>query len=92
MTCNELLLTGGPGDLSFWHSTVLHGTQPQADDETRISVRLPIEKNQSVDNGSWLDQLNATIDSNLSLSSTRRDVHESGEGKLTGNTINRQDD
>ncbi|MEE4207410.1 MAG: phytanoyl-CoA dioxygenase family protein [Erythrobacter sp.] len=90
MECEELLLTGGPGDLSFWHSTILHGTQPQADDETRISLRLLIEKNQAQDTGSWLDRLNRTIDGNLALASTRRDVDASGKAALTGNTINRQ--
>ncbi len=92
MACNEMILEGEAGDLSFWHSTTLHGTQPQSDDNPRISVRILIEKNQAADVGCALDELNKTITGNLTLTQTRRDLAESGQGVVTGNTINAQAD
>jgi hypothetical protein len=86
--CDDLVLTGEAGDMSFWHSATLHGTQPQLDDESRISLRILVERNQPAAKGSWLDACNAKITGNLKLTETRRDLDASGTAKLSGNTIN----
>ena len=82
-------LTGAAGSLYYWHSSVLHGTQPQVNDRPRISVRLLVDKNSKEEHAGELDQVNATIQGPLSLGTTRRDRDERGVDTIRGNLINK---
>lgn len=86
--CDCEILTGNAGDLFIWHSATLHGTQPQSEDESRVSLRILVERNQGIAEGSWLDTCNSQISGRLRLSETRRDLLKDGSAKLQGNTIN----
>ncbi len=82
-------LTGAAGSLYYWHSSVLHGTQPQVNDQPRISVRLLVDKNSKEEHAGELDQVNASIQGPLSLRTTRRDRDERGIDTMRGNLINK---
>jgi hypothetical protein len=71
-------LTGGVGQVYFWSALTLHGTQAQTADKPRISLRYLIER--SSDNEEVLiDKLNESIESQLSLDSTRNDLDQLGK-------------
>lgn len=87
--CDDVLLTGKAGDMSLWHSSTLHGTQPQSNDSSRISLRILVERNQSRSEGCWLDEANKSIEGHLQLDHIRDDLDQAGAPKLSGNKINR---
>lgn len=87
--CNCIVLTGEAGDMSIWHSAVLHGTQPQSDDVSRMSLRILVERNGDSIKGTWLDTCNSKIKGNLSLDKTRNDIDSMGLPTKSGNIINR---
>ena len=78
-------LTGGVGQVYFWSALTLHGTQAQTADKPRISLRYLIERS-SKEGKFLIDKLNDSIESQLSLESTRVDLDKSGKpvkfGKL----------
>ena len=78
-------LTGNSGQIYFWSALTLHGTQAQAAEKPRISLRYLIERSKT--EGTFLiDQLNETINAELSLDSIRNDLNGVGKpvkfGKL----------
>lgn len=83
------MLTGPAGSLYYWHSALLHGTQPHQTDTPRISVRLLIEKNAKSDLGCELDQANQRLKGPLSLTTTRTDLDDAGVAVVRGNKINK---
>jgi hypothetical protein len=87
--CDDVVLTGEAGDMSLWHSSTLHGTQPQSNDSNRVSLRILVERNQSCSDGCWLDEANKLIDGPLQLDFIREDLDPAGRPKLSGNKINR---
>ena len=70
-------LLGGAGEAYFWHSCMLHGTQPNTGDKARVSVRYILRKDAS-DADTLLDRANAGLTGAGSLVRTRRDVDEAG--------------
>lgn len=82
------MLTGTCGVVYFWHSCVLHGTQPHLTSTARISLRYTIEKG-TTDRVGMMDEVNQSIQGPLSLSRTRKDLDDKGAAQLTGNWINK---
>jgi len=78
-------LTGDSGQVYFWSALTLHGTQAQTADKPRISLRYLIERSTSEEKF-LIDELNESINSSLSLNSTRDDLNKDGKpvklGKL----------
>ncbi|MEH1867858.1 MAG: phytanoyl-CoA dioxygenase family protein [Nostoc sp.] len=81
------ILTGSVGSAWFWHSCLLHGTQPTKLSQSRISLRYIIERYKS-SSSVLLDYVNSNIDGHLSLENTRIDLNEDGKSILRGNIIN----
>ena len=78
-------LTGDSGQVYFWSALTLHGTHAQTADKPRISLRYLIERSTSEEKF-LIDELNESINSSLSLNSTRDDLNKDGKpvkfGKL----------
>lgn len=89
MECDLLKLTGAGGTMFYWHCNILHGTQPHQDDETRISVRILVEKNMKTKTNCELDMANAKSLGSLSLFTAREDLDASGTAIRKGNIINK---
>ena len=70
-TTEELVLTGESGTCYFWHSCLLHGTQPTKNQKERISLRFLITRKRSL-----IDYCNDVIDGDLKITNTRIDVDE----------------
>jgi len=87
--CDDKTLIGDSGDMSFWHSAILHGTQPQIEDESRVSLRILLERNGPKNMSSWLDNCNSKIKGLTRIDKTRRDLDSNYEPILKGNIINR---
>lgn len=81
-------LVGGAGTMFYWHSNLLHGTQPHKDDKPRISMRILVEKNSTQSSNSLIDIVNKKISGSLILSKTRTDLSEEGKNKIKKNIIN----
>lgn len=80
-------LTGPTGFAAMWHACTLHGTQPDAADRERLSLRYLIARaphNTKV----GIDQVNATLRGPLSLTSTRRDLDARGAAQVKANAVN----
>ena len=82
----QRILTGGTGFAAMWHACTLHGTQPDAADHERISLRYLIAKRHEGLTG--MDEVNATLRGPLSLTSTRADLDASGAAVIKANTVN----
>jgi hypothetical protein len=78
----ELVLTGNVGTCYFWHSCLLHGTQPTKNDKERISLRFLISKKRSL-----IDLCNDNINGDLKLTVTRVDVDENHVPIIKGNIL-----
>lgn len=81
------LLTGETGYAALWHACTLHGTQPDAADHERISLRYLFAKNGVAETG--IDRVNAALDGPLSLEATRRDLAADGSATLKANAVNK---
>lgn len=81
----QKVLTGGTGYAAMWHACTLHGTQPDAADHERISLRYLIARGPDARTG--LDAVNATLKGPLSLTSTRTDLAADGSAALRRNTV-----
>jgi hypothetical protein len=87
MVSRQLLLTGATGSAAMWHACTLHGTQPDAADNERISLRyLLARRSGSEDVG--IDRVNRTLTGPLSLDATRRDLDERGAAQIKANAVN----
>jgi len=80
-------LVGGTGFAAVWHPCTLHGTQPDAADNERLSLRYLFAKRPGVHAG--LDEVNATLAGPIRLDSTRRDLDETGAARIKANSVNR---
>jgi hypothetical protein len=80
------LLVGDTGYAAMWHACTLHGTQPDAADHERISLRYLFAKTTAARTG--IDAVNDTLDGPLSLEATRRDLAANGAAVIKANTVN----
>ena len=83
----QIMLTGGAGFTAMWHACTLHGTQPDAADHERISLRYLFARAPGASAG--IDRVNATLQGPLSLVSTRQDLAADGSARIKGNVVNR---
>ncbi len=86
VAAHQRVLTGPTGFAATWHSCTLHGTQPDAADHERFSLRYLIERQTGGETG--IDRVNATLDGPLSLTDTRVDLAHDGSAAVRVNTIN----
>ncbi|MDO8902508.1 MAG: phytanoyl-CoA dioxygenase family protein [Phenylobacterium sp.] len=82
---HQRLLTGPAGFAAIWHACTLHGTQPDAADHERISLRYLVAKGPGA---AGLDQVNATLHGPLALPQTRLDLAADGQAVIKGNIVN----
>ncbi len=82
----QRVLTGGTGYAAMWHACTLHGTQPDAADHERISLRYLLARGPAVDTG--IDRVNAAIEGPLSLDDTRIDLDAAGAARIKANSVN----
>lgn len=82
---DQLILTGGAGFTAMWHACTLHGTQPDAADHERISLRYLLARGPA---RAGMDEVNATLQGPLLLSETRTDLAADGRAQVKRNTIN----
>ncbi len=81
----QQVLTGGTGFAALWHACTLHGTQPDAADHERISLRYLFAPKRP---GGRIDEVNAGLRGPLRLCQTRRDLGDDGAARLKVNTVN----
>ncbi len=82
----QRMLVGDTGFAAVWHACTLHGTQPDAADEERISLRYLFARKPGVEAG--IDQVNATLAGPLSLTATRVDLSADGAAQIKHNSVN----
>ncbi|MDO8801670.1 phytanoyl-CoA dioxygenase family protein [Phenylobacterium sp.] len=82
---DQLILTGGAGFTGMWHACTLHGTQPDAADHERISLRYLLAQGPA---RAGMDEVNATLQGPVSLTETRVDLDAAGAAQVKRNTIN----
>lgn len=81
----QRILTGGTGFAAMWHACTLHGTQPDAADHERISLRYLVARSKG--RASGMDAVNATLGGPLSLTATREDLDAAGAAVIRKNTV-----
>lgn len=84
--CRQVLLLGEAGSVSMWHACTLHGTQPDATDQERISLRYLFERAPGAAAG--LDRINAGLLGPLKLDDTRIDLDGEGAARIKANSVN----
>ena len=82
----QRILTGGAGYAAMWHACTLHGTQPDAADHERVSLRYLVARRHAGRIG--LDEVNARLRGPLSLADTRADLAADGSAAIRRNTVN----
>ena len=85
VVARQKVLTGDTGFAAIWHACTLHGTQPDAADHERISLRYLIAKKHQGPSG--MDAVNATLKGPLSLTATRADLAADGSAAIKANTV-----
>ena len=83
----QLILTGEAGFAAVWHACTLHGTQPDAADDERISLRYLIGPKAGVRAG--IHVVNGALGVPLRLPSTRVDLDDKGAAQIKANTVNK---
>jgi len=83
----QVMLTGGAGSVAMWHACTLHGTQPDAADNERLSLRYLFAKRPGVTAG--IDAVNASLHGPIRLADTRQDLDENGAARIKANSVNR---
>ena len=81
------LLTGQTGYAAMWHACTLHGTQPDAADNERLSLRYLIARKPGAA-APGMDAVNATLQGPLSLEATRQDLDARGAAQIKANSVN----
>ena len=81
----QRLLTGPAGFAAIWHACTLHGTQPDAADHERISLRYLLARGRS---RAGIDEVNRTLQGPLALPQTRLDLAADGQAVVKGNIVN----
>ena len=82
----QRVLTGETGAAALWHACTLHGTQPDAADRERISLRYLFAPGRS--GGGRIAEVNAGLSGALRLDSTRVDLDAAGAAQIRRNTVN----
>ena len=85
VVARQKVLTGETGFAAMWHACTLHGTQPDAADHERISLRYLIARRHPGPTG--MDAVNAKLRGPLSLTSTRADLAADGSAAIKSNTV-----
>jgi len=85
VVARQKVLTGDTGFAAIWHACTLHGTQPDAADHERISLRYLVARRHAGPVG--LDRVNATLKGPLSLTDTRKDLAADGSAAIKANTV-----
>lgn len=85
--CRQVLLTGKTGFAAMWHACTLHGTQPDAADAERFSLRYLLARRPGRD-ATGIDKVNAGLTGPLSMEATRRDLDERGRAWFKANSVN----
>jgi hypothetical protein len=80
------LLVGDTGYAALWHACTLHGTQPDAADHERISLRYLFAKSAKGRFG--IDAVNATLKGPIRLGATRQDLAADGSARIKRNVVN----
>ena len=83
----QKVLTGDTGFAAMWHACTLHGTQPDAADHERISLRYLLARTDRGRTG--MDVVNARLKGPLSLGDTRSDLAADGSAVIKANTVNK---
>jgi hypothetical protein len=83
----QVMLVGGTGFTAMWHACTLHGTQPDAADNERLSLRYLFAKRPGVRAG--LDAVNAALRGPIRLTATRQDLDDKGAARIKANSVNR---
>jgi hypothetical protein len=83
----QVMLTGGAGFTAMWHACTLHGTQPDAADNERLSLRYLFAKRPGARGG--LDAVNASLRGPVRLGDTRADLDAKGAAGIKANSVNR---
>ena len=78
---------GKTGYAAMWHACTLHGTQPDAADNERLSLRYLIARKPGVP-APGMDAVNATLLGPLSLEATRQDLDARGAAQIKANSVN----
>ena len=81
----QLILTGEAGYAAMWHACTLHGTQPDAADHERISLRYLLARGSRP---SGIDAVNQALRGPLSLNETRTDLGADGRAVIKKNIVN----
>ncbi|HEX4196916.1 MAG TPA: phytanoyl-CoA dioxygenase family protein [Caulobacteraceae bacterium] len=82
----QRVLTGEAGQTAMWHACTLHGTQPDAADHERISLRYLFGPKDG--GGDGMARVNATLQGPLRLTATREDLAGDGSARIRRNTVN----
>ena len=83
----QVMLVGGAGATAMWHACALHGTQPDAADNPRLSLRYLFAKRPGARGG--LDVVNAGLAGPIRLPATRIDLDETGAARIKANSVNK---
>ncbi|HEY1752892.1 MAG TPA: hypothetical protein VGG29_16665 [Caulobacteraceae bacterium] len=83
----QVMLTGCAGFTAMWHACTLHGTQPDAADNERLSLRYLFAKRPGARGG--LDVVNAALEGPIRLGDTRADLDETGAAQIKANSVNK---
>lgn len=83
----QKMLTGPAGYTAMWHPCTLHGTQPDAADNERLSLRYLFAKASGAAAG--IDTVNANLNGPIRLSATRTDLDDAGAAVIKANSVNR---
>ncbi|HMP63382.1 MAG TPA: phytanoyl-CoA dioxygenase family protein [Phenylobacterium sp.] len=81
----QKVLTGPAGFAAIWHACTLHGTQPDAADHERISLRYLVARRSG---RAGIDEVNAQLSGPLALPQTRVDLGADGQAVVRGNHVN----
>jgi len=82
----QRVLVGGTGFTAVWHACTLHGTQPDAADHERISLRYLFTRKAGSPAG--IDAVNRALQGPIRLAGTRIDIAADGAPMMKGNTVN----
>lgn len=82
----QRVLTGETGFAALWHACTLHGTQPDAADHERISLRYLFAPGPS--RAGRIGEVNAALKGALSLQATRVDLDAEGAAVMKHNSVN----
>jgi hypothetical protein len=89
----QKLLVGGTGYAAMWHACTLHGTQPDAADNERLSLRYLFAKApgaaSSEMGAAGIDAVNAGLRGPTRLASTRQDLDARGAAQVKVNSVNK---